>query len=112
MKTEISARTLFAKKAALCAAALGFVFAVSLVSVRVAPAQTRNITATRARIRERMIREQAGNNPSVRFNDNETYESVSNYETRVRGTGTYYWNPNDRGRDFTYEAILKFAAAI
>jgi len=107
MKTEVSVRTLLAKKAALCATALVFVFAVSLVSVRVAPAQNRNITATRARIRERMIREQAGNNPSVRFNDTETYESVSNYETRVRGTGTYYWNPNDRGRDFTYEAVFE-----
>lgn len=107
MKTEISVRTLLAKKSAICAAALVFVFAVSLLSVPTAPAQNRNITATRARIRERMIREQAGNNPSVRFNDNETYESVSNYETRVRGTGTYFSNPNGRGRDFSYDATFE-----
>jgi len=81
-------------------------FGLSILSVETARAQNRNIMSARARIRERMIREQAGNNPSVRFNDNESFESISNYETRVRGTGTYYWYANDRGRDFSYDAVF------
>ena len=89
-------------------AALLLVFAASMLSVGSASVfQNRNVIAARQRIRERMIREQAGNNPSVRFNDNESFESISNSETRMRGTGTYYRDSNfGRGRDFSFDAVF------
>jgi hypothetical protein len=100
-------RTFFAERRALVSATILLLFVVGVLSVGNAPAQNRNIMSARARIRERMIREQAGQNPSVRFNDNESFESISPYETRVRGTGTYYWYSNDRGRDFSYTAVFE-----
>jgi hypothetical protein len=68
--------------------------------------QSRNIDQAQTRIQERMIREQGGSNPSVRFNNDSSFEKVSNSETRVRGSGTYFRDRNDPGRNFTFESIF------
>ncbi len=82
---------------------LMIIFSDSLITVS---AQFRNINQAQSRIRERMIREQAGSSPSVRFNNDDSFESVSNNETRVTGTGTYYRDRYDNGRAFRYNAIF------
>ena len=69
-------------------------------------AQYRNLNAIQQRIRERMIREQGGYQPSVQFNNDSSFDSLSTFETRVRGTGIYFNGPNDRGRDFRYDAVF------
>ncbi len=69
--------------------------------------QVRNVNQARDRIRDRMIQEQAGNQPRVTFNEDSSYESVSSNETRMRGTGAYYRNRNDGGRNFSYDAVFE-----
>ncbi len=69
-------------------------------------AQLRNINDAKQRIRQRMIQEQAGRNPEVRFNSDEQFSAVSNTETRVQGSGTYLKDRNDPGRSFNYDAIF------
>ncbi|MGH9842428.1 MAG: RICIN domain-containing protein [Blastocatellia bacterium] len=69
-------------------------------------AQLRNINQAKQRIRDRMIQEQAGRNPEVRFNNDEQFSAVSNSETRVQGSGTYHRDRNDSGRSFNYDAIF------
>src|SRR5215813_2395001 len=80
----------------------------ALVAIGSARGQDRNVNQVQARIRERMIREQGGNYPSVRFYDNGNFESISNTETRVRGNGIYYRDRDDRGRQFSYDAVFDF----
>lgn len=80
---------------------------VATLSAVVTPAQVRNINEAQSEIRQRMIREQGGNNPSVSFDDGGSFESVSSSETRVRGSGTYFRNRNEAGRRFTYVAVFR-----
>src|SRR5262245_56252315 len=85
-------------------APLLFLFCIGALSVSTAQ-DSRRLNDVQIRIRERLIREQGGNNPLVRFKDDGTFENISNTETRVRGRGIYYADRDDRGRDFSYEAI-------
>jgi len=65
----------------------------------------RNYQNAQSRIRERLIREQGGNSPRVNFNNDGRFDSVGGNTTRVRGTGTYFRNQNDRGRNFSYDTV-------
>src|SRR5207342_1111110 len=65
----------------------------------------RNYLNAQSRIRERLIREQGGNSPRVNFNNDGRFDSVGGNTTRVRGTGTYFRNQNDRGRNFSYDGV-------
>ncbi len=88
--------------------ALLFTVVIAVAGSGVASAQTvRNINQAQSEIRERMIREQGGNNPSVSFDDGGRFETVSNSETRVRGSGTYFRNRNEAGRRFNYVAVFR-----
>jgi hypothetical protein len=82
------------------------IFSVGSATLVESQPQYRNINQARARIRERMIREQGGRDPEVRFNQDENFSAVSNDETRVQGSGTYYRDRNGRGRSFSYDAIF------
>lgn len=86
---------------------LVFVIAIAMLAAAVTPAQVRNVNEAQSEIRQRMIREQGGNNPSVQFNDGGRFETVSNSETRVRGSGTYFRNRNESGRRFNYTAVFR-----
>lgn len=62
------------------------------------------INRAQADVRERIQRAE-GNDTIIRFNDNPQTRSVSNFETRVSGTGTVFRRGSGR-RDFTYEAVV------
>ena len=79
---------------------------ISLGTVTTVFAQFRNYDQAKQKIRDRMIREQGGSSPDVRFNDDQRFQSISNNETEVTGSGTYYRNRNDSGRDFNYTAVF------
>lgn len=64
----------------------------------------RNYGNAQSRIRERIIREQGGNNPRVIFNDDGQFESQGGDRVRVRGSGMYF-RGQENGRRFSYDAV-------
>jgi hypothetical protein len=79
---------------------------LSLATTATALGQDHRLNLAQRLITERMIREQGGTSPSVRFNDDDSFSALNQNETRVQGSGVYYRDDRDRGRNFEYDAVL------
>ncbi len=104
---EFGGSSLISRGFSIAGTLLLMIVVTTLSAVITEAQQVRNINQAQSRIRERMIREQGGSNPSVSFDDGGSFESISSSETRVRGSGTYVRNWNEAGRRFNYVAVFR-----